>query len=45
MAKLIEKEATMDDAEEAAILSGAEEVRPEEGEKNVYRVSLSTIIA
>ncbi|XP_034252660.1 probable transcriptional regulatory protein TDE_1487 [Thrips palmi] len=37
LAKPVGKEATMDDAEEAAILSGAEEVRPEDGEKNVYR--------
>lgn len=37
LAKLIEKKASMDDAEEAAILAGAEEVRPEDSEDNIFR--------
>ncbi|KAE8751898.1 hypothetical protein FOCC_FOCC001375 [Frankliniella occidentalis] len=37
IAKPPTKQATIDDAEEAAIVGGAEEVRPEEGEEQTYR--------
>lgn len=38
LAKHLEKEASVDDAEEAAILAGAEEVSPEEDGEHIYRV-------
>ena len=38
LAKLSGRKATMDDAEEAAIISGAEEVRQEDDDQQVYRV-------